>query len=89
MSRERSHDVLAARRVRWRFEVAAGDPAAALIAAAERYAARAIVVGGRTHSLVGGLVAGSVAQELVRHPPASVIVVRDGRARVLPMATTA
>jgi len=88
-SRERSQDVLAARRVQWRFEVASGDPAAALIAAARRYAARAIVVGGRTHGVVGGLVVGSVAQKLVRHSPASVIVVRAGQARRLPIASTA
>ena len=47
-TRERTRDVLAGRQVPWRFEVASGDPAAALIAAARRHAARAIVVGGRT-----------------------------------------
>jgi nucleotide-binding universal stress UspA family protein len=88
-TRERSHDVIAARRVHWRFEVASGDPATGLIAAARRYAARAIVVGGRTHGVVGGLIVGSVAQKLVRHSPASVIVVRDGPARRLPIAATA
>src|SRR6476646_1718170 len=41
-SRARSHDVLATRHVHWRFEVAAGDPATALIAVAQRYEARAI-----------------------------------------------
>ena len=87
-SRERSQDVLAARRVHWRFEVASGDPATALIAAARRYAARAIVVGGRTHGVVGGLVVGSVAQKLVRHSPASVIVIRAGQNPRLPVAST-
>jgi nucleotide-binding universal stress UspA family protein len=88
-SRQRSQDVLAGRRVRWRFEVGSGDPATALIAAARRYAARAILVGGRPHGVVGGLVVGSVAQKLVRHSPASVIVVRGGRARRMPIASTA
>jgi len=87
-SRERSQDVLAARRVHWRFEVATGDPASALIAAARRYGARAIVVGGRTHGMVGGLVVGSVAQKLVRHSPGSVIVVRDGQGSRVPMASS-
>jgi len=87
-SRERSQDVLADRRVDWRFEVASGDPATALIAAARRYAARAIVVGGRTHGVVGGLVVGSVAQKLVRHSPGSVIVVRDGQGSRVPMASS-
>src|SRR6188508_277757 len=38
-SRERSQEVLAARQVHWRFEVASGDPATALIEAARRHAA--------------------------------------------------
>jgi nucleotide-binding universal stress UspA family protein len=88
-TRARSQDVLAGTRVRWRFEVAWGDPATALIAAARTYDARAIVVGGRTHGVVGGLVAGSVAQKLVRHSPASVIVVRDGQTHHLPITSTA
>jgi nucleotide-binding universal stress UspA family protein len=43
---------------------------------AKRRAASLIVVGGRGHSLVGGLVLGSVAQKLVRSSPVSVLVVR-------------
>jgi nucleotide-binding universal stress UspA family protein len=80
LSRERAEDALAGRRVPWRFDVALGDPATELIAAARREKASAIVVGGRTHGLVGGFVFGSVAQKLVRHSPVSVLVVRDGRA---------
>jgi nucleotide-binding universal stress UspA family protein len=79
MSRERAADVLAGRKVPWRFEVASGDPAGELIAAARHHQAATIVVGGRTHGVVGGLVIGSVAQKLVRHSPVSVLVVRDGR----------
>jgi nucleotide-binding universal stress UspA family protein len=78
MSRERVADVLARRRVKWRFEVASGDPAHELMEAARHAQATTIVVGGRTHGVVGGLVAGSVAQKLVRHSPISVLVVRDG-----------
>ena len=80
MSRERAAGVLAGRKVDWRFEVSGGDPATELIAAARAHEARAIVVGGRSHGLVGGLVVGSVAQKLVRHSPVSVLVVRDGKA---------
>jgi len=83
MSRERAADVLAGRRVQWRFEVASGDPATELIAAARHHRATTIVVGGRTHGVVGGLVMGSVAQKLVRHSPVSVMVVRDGEAHRL------
>ncbi|MDQ1426157.1 MAG: Universal stress protein family, partial [Acidimicrobiaceae bacterium] len=82
-ARERAAAVLAGRSVRWRFEVALGDPATELIAAAHDHGATAIVVAGRSHGVVGGLVVGSVAQKLVRHSPVSVLVVRDGHARRL------
>jgi nucleotide-binding universal stress UspA family protein len=78
-SRERVSDVLAGRPVQWRFQVVSGDPASALIAAARDTKAATIVVGGRSHGLVGGLVVGSVAQKLVRHSPVSILVVRDGK----------
>ena len=87
MSRERVADVLGGRRVQWRFTVASGDPATELIAAALRDQARTIVVGGRKHGVVGGLVVGSVAQRLVRQSPVSVLVVRDGQAHPLDVAT--
>jgi nucleotide-binding universal stress UspA family protein len=82
-ARERAAAVLAGRSVRWRFDVALGDPATELIAAAHDHGATAIVVGGRSHGVVGGLVLGSVAQKLVRHSPVSVLVVRDGQAHRL------
>jgi nucleotide-binding universal stress UspA family protein len=88
MSRERAAGVLARRKVEWRFEVSGGDPATGLIAAAREHEARAIVVGGRSHGLVGGLVVGSVAQKLVRHSPVSVLVVRDGKAHRLDLASS-
>jgi nucleotide-binding universal stress UspA family protein len=88
MSRERAADVLARRKVRWGFEVALGDPATELIGAARHHRATTIVVGGRTHGVVGGLVMGSVAQKLVRHSPVSVLVVRDGQPERLPMAAS-
>ncbi|MDQ1492631.1 MAG: hypothetical protein QOD57_2586 [Actinomycetota bacterium] len=88
MSRERAADVLAGRKVRWGFEVALGDPATELIGAARHHRATTIVVGGRTHGVVGGLVMGSVAQKLVRHSPVSVLVVRDGQPESLPMAAS-
>jgi len=78
MSRERASEVLAGRTAPWRFDVAFGDPATELIAAARNDHAKAIVVGGRSHGVLGGLVVGSVAQKLVRHSPVSVLVVRDG-----------
>jgi nucleotide-binding universal stress UspA family protein len=83
MTRQRVSDVLAGRRVDWQLVVAEGDPATELIAAAVQRHATTIVVGGRSHGVVGGLVMGSVAQKLVRHSPISVLVVRDGAARHL------
>lgn len=77
-SREGAWQVLAGRAVHWRFDVALGAPAKELIAAARDHHANAIVVGGRNHGIIGGLVVGSVAQKLVRHSPVSVLVVRDG-----------
>jgi nucleotide-binding universal stress UspA family protein len=79
LSRERASDVLSGRKVDWQFEVSAGDPATELIAAAREHQASTIVVGGRSHGVVGGLLVGSVAQKLVRHSPVSVLVVRDGQ----------
>jgi nucleotide-binding universal stress UspA family protein len=76
-SRERASDVLSGRTVHWRFDVSFGDPATELIAAARDHQASTIVVGGRSHGIIGGLVVGSVAQKLVRHSPLSVLVVRE------------
>jgi nucleotide-binding universal stress UspA family protein len=87
-SRERASDVLANTKVAWRFVVAVGDPATELISVARARWARTIVVGGRSHGVVGGLVVGSVAQKLVRHSPVSVLVVRDGKTRWLEMVST-
>jgi nucleotide-binding universal stress UspA family protein len=87
-SRQRAADVLAGRKVHWHFEVAFGDPATELIAAARTHHAATIIVGGRSHGVVGGLVVGSVAQKLVRQSPISVLVVRDGQARPLEVAAT-
>jgi nucleotide-binding universal stress UspA family protein len=84
-TRERVSDALAGRDVGWQFDVAPGDPAHALIAAAQDQHATAIVVGGRHHGVVGGLIVGSVAQKLVRHSPVSVLVVRDGHAHPVGM----
>jgi nucleotide-binding universal stress UspA family protein len=88
MSRERATDVLAGTTVDWHFDVGLGDPATALIAAAREHDATAIVVGGRSHGVIGGLVVGSVAQKLVRHSPISVLVVRDGHAHRLEPASS-
>ena len=62
----------------WSFEVASGDPATELIRIAAAHDAAAIVVGGKTHNAVGGLVLGSVGEKLVRHSAVSVVVARDG-----------
>lgn len=78
-SRERTEDVLSGREIPWRFEVGFGDPATELIAAARGRKATMIVVGGRSHGVIGGLVVGSVAQKLVRHSPVSVLVARVDR----------
>ena len=76
ISRERTFDLVANRRLEWTFDVAMGDAAHELIDVATTQAASLIVVGGRSHSLLGGLVLGSVAQKLVRSSPISVLVVR-------------
>jgi nucleotide-binding universal stress UspA family protein len=89
LSRERASDVLSGREVNWRFEVTAGDPASELIAAACNHHASTIVVGGRSHGIVGGLLVGSVAQKLVRHSPVSVLVVRDGHPHPLEVPSSA
>jgi len=75
-SRERTFDLLANRPLEWTFDIAIGDAAHELIKVATVGAASLIVVGGRSHSLLGGLVLGSVAQKLVRASPISVLVVR-------------
>ncbi len=88
MSRERASDVLAGRPLQWQFDVAVGDPATELVATARAQKARTIIVGGRNHGVVGGLVVGSVAQKLVRHSPVSVLVVRDGKVQSLDVVST-
>jgi nucleotide-binding universal stress UspA family protein len=75
-SRERTFDLLANRPLEWTFDVVAGEAVHELLAVAAKRAAALIVVGGRGHSLLGGLVLGSVAQKLVRCSPTSVLVVR-------------
>jgi nucleotide-binding universal stress UspA family protein len=77
IGRERTFDLLAHRRLEWTFDVAIGEAAHELIDVATTRAASLIVVGGRSHSLLGGLVLGSVAQKLVRSSPISVLVVRQ------------
>jgi nucleotide-binding universal stress UspA family protein len=87
-SRERAADVLSGRTLEWRFDLAMGDPATELIAAAREHGATPIVVGGRSHGVIGGLVVGSVAQKLLRHSPVSVLVVRDGHPYPLEAASS-
>jgi nucleotide-binding universal stress UspA family protein len=81
ITRTQVADVMAGRHLGWRFDVTSGDPGAELTKAAIEHRAAAIVVGGRNHGVVGGLVVGSVAQKLVRKSPVSVLVVRHGRAQ--------
>jgi nucleotide-binding universal stress UspA family protein len=75
-SREQTFDLLADRPLVWTFDVTAGDAARELVVTATTAGASLIVVGGRGHSLLGGLILGSVAQKLVRSSPISVLVVR-------------
>ena len=83
-SRERAFDLLADRAVKWTFDIVTGEAAHELCVAAKQRGAALIVVGGRGHSLLGGLVLGSVAQKLVRASPISVLVVRHPRQTSLP-----
>jgi nucleotide-binding universal stress UspA family protein len=75
-SRERTFDLLANRPLEWTFDVVAGEAVHKLIDVAATSDASLIVVGGRGHSLLGGLALGSVAQKLVRSSPISVLVDR-------------
>jgi nucleotide-binding universal stress UspA family protein len=83
-TRRRVAEALTGRGLSWTFEVRTGDPAHELIVTAEERGADAIVVGGRSHGVVGGLIVGSVAQKLVRKSPISVLVVRDGHTHTHP-----
>jgi nucleotide-binding universal stress UspA family protein len=74
--RDRTFDALRGTRVDWTFVVATGDAAHELLALANRRDASLIVVGGRRHSTIGGVVLGSVAQKLLHTSPISVLVVR-------------
>jgi nucleotide-binding universal stress UspA family protein len=75
-ARERSFDVLSDRHVDWTFDVASGDAAHELVNVAQRRRAALIVVGGRRHTAIGGVVLGSVAQKLLHASPISVLVFR-------------
>jgi nucleotide-binding universal stress UspA family protein len=77
---EQVFDALVDRPIAWTFDVRTGDAAHVLIAEVTRVSGWVIVVGGRPHSRLGGLVASSVAGKLVRHSPVSVIVARQARA---------
>jgi nucleotide-binding universal stress UspA family protein len=73
----------------WSFELRSGDPATELVRCAVAHHAVAIVVAGKAHGVVGGLLLGSVAQKLVRLSPVSVVVARDGQVHRLPTPSTA
>jgi nucleotide-binding universal stress UspA family protein len=60
----------------WRYEIRDGDPATALIEAADELGATLIVVGHRGHNQAVSLLLGSVASRLVHHAPQSVLVAR-------------
>ena len=85
-SREHTFDLLAHRALEWTFEIIRGQAAHGLIDAATIEGASLIVVGGRGHSVLGGLILGSVAQKLVRSSPISVLVVRHPAVNDNPVA---
>jgi nucleotide-binding universal stress UspA family protein len=76
-ARERTFDALSEKHVEWTFDVATGDAAHELLSLAKRRHAALIVVGGRRHTTIGGVVLGSVAQKLLHISPISVFVVRQ------------
>jgi nucleotide-binding universal stress UspA family protein len=70
--------ILGSADLNWRFEVRCGEPAAALMAAANEYRAETIVVSGRRHCAVGSIAHGAIMSRLlhrwsgtlvVLHPP--------------------
>jgi nucleotide-binding universal stress UspA family protein len=75
-ARQRTIDTLSDKHIKWSFDVATGDAAHELLNLAKRRHAALIVVGGRRHSTIGGVVLGSVAQKLLHTSPISVLVVR-------------
>jgi nucleotide-binding universal stress UspA family protein len=79
-TRDASSAHLAGTGIDWCFDVRLGDPADELMRVTAAQHAKAIIVGGKAHGVVGGLLVGSVAQKLVRRSPVSVVVVRDGEA---------
>lgn len=59
-------------------EIRIGNPAEALVSAAGEHHAGLIILGGKSHSLIGRWVAGSTAVDLVRLSPLPVLVTRGG-----------
>jgi nucleotide-binding universal stress UspA family protein len=75
-ARERTFDALSDKHIDWTFDVASGEAAHELVNVAERRHAALIIVGGRRHTTIGGVVLGSVAQKLLHTSPISVLVFR-------------
>jgi nucleotide-binding universal stress UspA family protein len=73
VARGRAHGVAVS------FLVWEGDPAEAIVEAAEAEGADLIVIGNRGHSGVGRALIGSVSDEVVRNAHCPVIVVRQSR----------
>jgi len=59
-------------------ELRMGNPAEALVSAAGEHRAGLVILGGKSHSLLGRWVAGSTAVDLVRLSPLPVFVTRGG-----------
>ncbi|OCB56106.1 hypothetical protein A9X02_08970 [Mycobacterium malmoense] len=66
--------------VQWTYSLRHGDPAQALVQAAEQHAAKMIVIGRPQHgmrSILGHIVSGTVARNLLRHSTRPVLVVPE------------
>ena len=75
---EEYHDFAAERGVEVRTELARGDPAQAIVVAADEFDADHIVMGSRGRRGVARVLLGSVAEAVTKRAPISVTVVRPG-----------
>jgi nucleotide-binding universal stress UspA family protein len=77
----RAKDALAGRGLEAEIELGVGDPAHAIVSAAEKHAADLIVVGTREPGFLDRLLGGSVSQAVAREAHCDVLIVHPGGSR--------
>lgn len=73
-----ARELFAAAGVGCEFEIAAGDPAPALLDVAARLGCEAIIMGARGHGALRGALLGSVSQAVLQKSPLPVTIVKTG-----------